>query len=94
MSVASCGSKEETVAIRALPNGTEYLFTAIDMPREDKLDMPPAGEMQVFFTALEGQAPVFTRVVRQTTHYQKALCHCKIFSLRWQSFFCGLNFSA
>ncbi len=41
MSVASCGSKEETVAIRALPNGTEYLFTAIDMPREDKLDMPP-----------------------------------------------------
>ena len=57
-------AKAKTVAIRALPNGTEYLFTAIDMPREDKPDMPPAGEMQVFVTVLDGQAPVFTRVVR------------------------------
>lgn len=53
-----------TVATRALPNGTEYFFTAEDMPREVKPDMPPAGELQVFVTVLDGQAPVFTKVVR------------------------------
>ena len=52
------------VAKRSLPNGTEYLFTAVDLPREDKPDMPPAGDLQVFVTVLDGQAPVFTRVVR------------------------------
>ena len=52
------------VAKRTLPNGTEYLFTAVDMPREDRPDMPPAGEMQVYVTVVDGQAPVFTRVVR------------------------------
>ena len=52
------------VAKRNLPNGTEYLFTAVDMPREDRPDMPPAGEMQVYVTVVDGQAPVFTRVVR------------------------------
>ncbi len=52
------------VAKRSLPNGTEYLFTAVDLPREDKPDMPPAGELQVFVTVLDGQAPVFTKVVR------------------------------
>ena len=52
------------VAKRTLPNGTEYLFTAVDMPREDKPDMPPAGELQVYVTVVDGQAPVFTRVVR------------------------------
>lgn len=57
-------AKAKSVAARALPNGTEYLFTAVDLPREDKPDMPPAGEMQVYITALDGQAPVFTRVVR------------------------------
>ena len=57
-------AKAKTVAIRALPNGTEYLFTAIDMPREDKPDMPPAGELTVYVLVADGQAPVFTRVVR------------------------------
>ena len=52
------------VAKRSLPNGTEYLFTAVDLPREDKPDMPPAGKLQVFVTVLDGQAPVFTKVVR------------------------------
>ena len=58
------------VAKRALPNGTEYLFTAIDLPREDKPGKPsagtrpPAGELQVYVTVVDGQAPVFTRVVR------------------------------
>lgn len=52
------------VAKRTLPNGTEYRFTAVDQPREDKPDMPPAGKLQVFVTVLDGQAPVFTKVVR------------------------------
>ena len=57
-------AKAKSVAQRALPNGTEYLFTAEDMPRDGKPDMPPAGELQVFVTVVDGQAPVFTRVVR------------------------------
>ena len=57
-------AQAKSVAIRTIPEGTEYLFTAIDLPREDKPDMPPAGEMQVYVTVAEGQAPVFTRVVR------------------------------
>ena len=38
--------------------------TAIDLPREDKPDMPPAGEIKVYVTVVAGEAPVFTRVVR------------------------------
>lgn len=57
-------AKAKTVASRTLPNGTEYLFTAIDLPREEKPDMPPAGEMQVFVTVADNAAPVFTKVIR------------------------------
>ena len=57
-------AEAKTVAIRALPNGTEYLFTAVDLPREDKPDMPPAGEMKVYVTVENGQSPVFTKVIR------------------------------
>ncbi len=57
-------AKATKVAARALPEGTEYLFTAVDLPREDKPDMPPAGEMKVYVTVAEGEAPVFTKVVR------------------------------
>ncbi|MGX8713589.1 MAG: flavodoxin [bacterium] len=57
-------AKAKTVAIRAIPDGTEYLFTAEDLPREDKPDMPPAGELKIFVTVANGTAPVFTRVVR------------------------------
>lgn len=57
-------AQAKTVASRALPNGTEYLFTAEDMPREDKPDMPPAGEMKVYVTVENGQSPVFTKVIR------------------------------
>lgn len=57
-------AQAKSVAIRAIPNGTEYLFTAQDMPREENPDMPPAGELQVYVTVANGQAPVFTRVVR------------------------------
>lgn len=52
------------VAVRTIPNGTEYLFTAVDMPREKKADMPPAGELQVYVTVVDGETPVFTKVVR------------------------------
>ena len=57
-------AQAKTVASRTIPGGTEYLFTAVDLPRDDKPDMPPAGEMQVYVTVLDGQAPVFTKVVR------------------------------
>ena len=57
-------AEAKTVATRTLPDGTEYLFTAVDLPREDKPNMPPAGEMQVYVTVANGQAPVFTKVIR------------------------------
>ena len=53
-----------TVASRTLPDGVEYLFTAIDLPREDNPNMPPAGEMKVYVTVVGEETPVFTRVVR------------------------------
>ena len=57
-------AKASTVASRVIPKGTEYLFTAVDSPREEKPDMPPAGEMQVYVTVTGDQAPVFTKVIR------------------------------
>ena len=57
-------AKAKTVATRTLPDGTEYLFTAVDLPREDNPKMPPAGEMQVYVTVANGAAPIFTKVIR------------------------------
>lgn len=57
-------AEAKTVASRILPNGTEYLFTAVDLPREDKPDMPPASEIQVYVTVADSAAPVFTKVIR------------------------------
>lgn len=57
-------AKATTVAARTIPGGMEYLFTAVDLPREDKPDMPPAGEIQVYVTVTEGATPVFTKVIR------------------------------
>lgn len=57
-------AKATDVASRLLLDGMEYLFIAVDLPREDKPDMPPAGEMKVYVTVKDGKAPVFTRVVR------------------------------
>ena len=57
-------AKAETVAQRAIPGGTEYLFTAKDTPRGGGQQMPPAGSMKVYVTVLDGQAPEFTQVVR------------------------------
>ena len=44
-----------------------HLFTVIPQPREGApVDpkMPPMREMKVYVTALEGEAPVFTQMVR------------------------------
>ena len=57
-------AKAKTVASRTALDGTEYLFTAMDMPRENKPDMPPASEIQVYVLVEKGKAPEFTRVVR------------------------------
>ena len=59
-------AKATTVASRTVHDGegTEYLFTAMDMPREKKADMPPASEIKVYVLVENGKAPEFTRVVR------------------------------
>ena len=57
-------AKASTVATRAIPEGTEYLFTAVDLPREDRPNMPPAGKIKVYVTVLNGESPVFTKVIR------------------------------
>ena len=57
-------AKATTVASRAIPEGNEYLFTAVDLPRKDNPNMPPIGEMQVYVTVANGEAPVFTKVIR------------------------------
>ena len=56
-------AKAKAVAVRTVADGTEYLFTAVNMPREDRPDLAPA-EIQVFVIVADGQAPVFTKVVR------------------------------
>lgn len=58
------GAEATAVASRPIPEGTEYLFTAMPRPRENDPKMPPAMEMKVYVTVEEGQAPVFTQVVR------------------------------
>ena len=57
-------AKAELACSRAIPGGTEYLFVAVDLPREDMPDMPPAGEMKVYVNVIDGEAPVFTQVIR------------------------------
>ena len=57
-------AKATKVASRTVPGGTEYLFTAEDLPREGASQMPAPGEMKVYVLALDGQDPVFTQVVR------------------------------
>ena len=58
-------AKAEAFGKRNIPGGMEYLFIAIDQPREDNPDMPPAGEMKVYVNVMNGQTPEFTQVVRQ-----------------------------
>ena len=56
-------AQAKAVASRSIPGGTEYLFTAEDLPREDNPGMP-TGELKVYVTVADGENPVFTRVVR------------------------------
>ena len=58
------GVTASAVAARPVPDGTEYLFTAQPQPREDDPKLPPATEMKVYVLVEEGQAPVFTQVLR------------------------------
>lgn len=57
-------AKATAVASRTIAGGVEYLFTATDLPRKDGQQAPPPGEMKVYVTVAEGEAPVFTQVVR------------------------------
>lgn len=57
-------AKAVTVASRAIPNGIEYLFTAENLPLEDRPDMPATGNVQVYVIVEDGTAPVFTNVIR------------------------------
>ena len=57
-------AQAKSVAQRSIPNGTEYMYIAVDLPREENADMPQAGEITVYVNVTEGEAPVFTRVVR------------------------------
>ena len=54
-------AKAVSVASRILPEGTEYVFSAADQPRE-----PEAAprEITVYVLAETGKAPVFTQVLR------------------------------
>ena len=56
-------AKAAEVASRPVPGGTEYLFTAVDQPREGAPEAPE-NRIKVYVLALEGQAPVFTQVLR------------------------------
>ena len=73
-------AKATKVASRTIPNGTEYLFSAVDKPRNDKpqmpppgnmkapapdkMKMPPPGEMKVYVKVVENEEPIFTKVIR------------------------------
>ena len=56
-------AKASEVSSRPVPGGTEYLFTAVDLPREG-VPQQPGREFKVYVNVLEGQAPEFTQVVR------------------------------
>ena len=57
-------AKAAEVASRAVPGGTEYLFTAQDTPRGPVAEDAPAHFIKVYVLAEEGKDPVFTQVLR------------------------------
>lgn len=57
-------AKAKSVASRPIPEGTEYLFTAVNLPRKGAPKMPANGEIQVYVIVEKGASPVFTKVVR------------------------------
>ena len=57
-------AKATTVASRPIPKGTEYLFTAANIPQEGAPANAPTGDIKVYVTVLDGKAPEFTQVLR------------------------------
>lgn len=68
-------AKAESVAMRTIPGGKEYLFTAVPLPREeaaapkaapkDNARPPmPMNPLKVYVTVFDGQQPEFTQVIR------------------------------
>ena len=59
-------AKAAEVASRAIPGGTEYLFTAQDTPRGPMpvAEDAPARFIKVYVLAEDGKEPVFTQVLR------------------------------
>ena len=59
-------AKAAEVASRAVPGGTEYLFTAQDTPRGPMpvAEDAPARFIKVYVLAEDGKEPVFTQVLR------------------------------
>lgn len=57
-------AQAKTVASRVIPEGMEYLFVAVDLPRDGNPNLPPAGEMKVYVSVIGEEAPVFTKVIR------------------------------
>lgn len=56
-----------SVASRAIPDGTEYLFYASETrkePVDPNIAIRPPKEMHVYVIVINGQAPEFTKVVR------------------------------
>ena len=52
------------VASRAVPGGTEYLFTAKDLPMGPTVEGAPDHFIKVYVLAEDGKEPVFTQVLR------------------------------
>lgn len=58
------GAMPVIVASRIIPNGTEYLFTAAEKSPEPTDYMPKMNLMTVYVTVLDGETPIFTKVIR------------------------------
>ena len=56
-------AKASEVADRVVPNGQEYLFTALSEPRDPQFQGEPMA-MKVYVLVEEGKSPVFTQVCR------------------------------
>lgn len=54
----------KTVASRAIPNGTEYMYCAYDIPHEEDPNLPTSGDLTIYIIKLNDAKPEFTRVVR------------------------------
>ena len=56
-------AKATEVSSRAVPNGTEYLFVAKDVPMNPDMEIPEHF-IKVYVLAEDGKEPVFTQVLR------------------------------